>query len=83
MSRHLHVQIVNPNCAYVSGYGARDLITELRHGRPPVWSTLGCAWVTTPRTARDLICLAEGRHYEVTVTVTDGDPVDLSGGRLW
>lgn len=78
--KRLHVQLVNENAAYISGYSSRELITEIRK-RPPCWSSLGRAWVTTPRTARDIIAVAEARHYEVTVT--EGDPVDLSPGRLW
>lgn len=80
MTRRLEVVLINDNCAYVSGYGSREMITELRK-RPPVWSSLGRAWVTTPRTALDVIAVAEMRHYEVAVT--EGDPVDLSRGRLW
>lgn len=78
--KRLEVQLVSPSCAYVSGYGARELITELK-GRPPVWSSLGRAWVVQPCTARDVIAVAESRRY--LVTVTEGDPVDLSRGRLW
>lgn len=78
--KRLDVVLVNDHCAYVSGYGSRDMLEELR-GRAPIWSTLGRAWVTTPTTARDLIAVAEARHYDVTVS--SGDPVDLSGGKLW
>lgn len=78
--KRLEVRFVNGSCAYISGYGSRELITEIRK-RPPCWSSLGRAWVTTPRTARDIIAVAEARHYEVFVT--EGDPVDLSRGRLW
>ncbi len=66
MSRRLYVTLVNASCAYVNGPGSRDLLTELR-GRPPVWATISRAWVTTPRTARDLVAIAEHRGYSVTV----------------
>lgn len=62
--RRLEVEFVNASCAYVRGYGTRDLITELR-GRPPVWATLSRAWVCQPTTARDVIAIAESRGYEV------------------
>lgn len=56
----------NKHCAYVSGHGSRELLTELR-GRPPLWSSLSRAWATTARTARDLVAVAESRGYEVIV----------------
>lgn len=75
--RTLTVTFVNNNCATVSGYGSRDLLRELRGNRAPVWSTLSRAWVTVPRTARDLIAVAESRGYDVLTT--DCDP----GGGRW
>lgn len=54
------------SCAVVSGYGSRELITELR-GRPPVWSTLSRGWVVQPQTARDLIAICEARGYDVVL----------------
>jgi hypothetical protein len=62
--------------AFVSGYGSREMLTELR-GRPPVWSSLTRAWVTQPRTAKDLIAVAESRGY--LVSVSHEDP----GGGRW
>lgn len=79
-ARTLTVVMVNQNCAYVSGYGSRELITDLR-GRPPVWSSIGRAWVTTPRTARDIIAIAESRGWDVVVT--EDDPLPAATGRLW
>ena len=66
MSRHLTVTLVNNSCALVSGHGSREMLTELR-SRPPVYATLSRAWVTTPKTARDLVAIAEHRGYDVTV----------------
>jgi hypothetical protein len=66
VSRHLTITLVTPSCAYVNGYGSRDLLTELR-GRPPIWGTRSRAWVTTPTVARDLVAIAEHRGYSVTV----------------
>jgi hypothetical protein len=65
--RRLEVTIESKHCALVKGYGSRDLLTELRGGRPPVWATLSRAWVTTADTARDLIAVAERRGYLVDV----------------
>lgn len=70
MSRHLTVTLVTPSCAYVTGHGSRDLLTELR-GRPPVYATRARAWVTTPTVARDLVAIAEHRGYDVTVESGD------------
>ena len=65
--RTLTLAFVTSSCAYVRGYGARDLITELRR-RPPVWATRARAWVVQPHTAKDLIALAEQRGYDIVVT---------------
>ena len=82
MSRRiLNVVLVNQNCAYVSGHGSRELITEIRFGRPPVWSAVGRAWVTTPDTARAVIAVAEMRKFDVTVT--EGDPLPELMGVLF
>lgn len=79
MSRRLEVEFVNDSCAYVRGYGSRELLVDIR-GRAPVWSTLSRAWVTVPQTARDIVAVAESRGYDVTVT--DGERQD-PGGSLW
>lgn len=76
-----HVVYVNKNCAYVSGYGSRELLTDLRGGRPPVWSSIGRAWVTTPTTAGDFIAIAERRG--AVVEVFEGDPLPEVLGVLW
>lgn len=65
--RVLSVVFVNRVCALVRGHGSRALITELR-GHPPVWATLSRAWVVLPKTARDLIAVAESRGYGIEVT---------------
>ena len=80
MSRSLSVTFVNANMATVSGYGSHDLLVELRHRRP-VWSSISRAWATTPRTARDLIAIAESRGY--VVSVEHDDPLPAAMGRLW
>lgn len=66
MSRTLEVVFVTPACAYVKGYGSRELLTEMR-GRPPMWGSTYRAWHCQPQTARDLIAVAEDRGYVVTV----------------
>lgn len=75
------VVFVNQNAAYVSGYGSRELLTDLRGGRPPVWSSVGRAWVTTPATAGDFIAVAERRG--AVVEVAEGDPLPELRGTLW
>lgn len=63
-ARNLRIDIVSPSCAYVSGHGSREMLTELR-GRPPIWVSGRRAWVTQEHTARDLIAVAESRGYLV------------------
>jgi len=76
-----HVVYVNENCAYVSGYASREILTDLRHGQLPCWSTIGHAWVTTPTTAGDFIAVAERRG--AVVEVSEGDPLPEVLGVLW
>jgi hypothetical protein len=68
MSRHIEIRFVSPSCALVTGYGTREMLTELT-GRPPVWGTVSRGWVVQPHRARDLIAILEHRGgYDVTVT---------------
>ena len=76
MTRRIEVTFDSKHCAFVKGYGSRDLLMEMR-GRPPIWSTLTRAWVTTEKTARDLIAVAESRGYEVVLGGKD------PGGARW
>lgn len=80
--KRLTVQPVNANLTYVSGHGSRDLITEVRNGRPPCWSPLGRAWAVHPTTAADAVALAEVRRFEVVVLPED-DPLPTSLGVLF
>lgn len=88
MTRELHVTFTDSkHCAYVSGYGSRELITDLR-GRPPVWSSIVRAWHVTERTARDLVAVAEARGRLVTVTApspepTSEEPLEQREQQLW
>lgn len=69
MSRRvLMISFETPSCALVCGHGSRELLTELRGGRPPVWATRSRAWVTQPATAKDLIAVAETRGYDIVIT---------------
>ncbi len=65
--RHVRIVLVNQNLAVASGWGSRDLLTELR-GRAPAWSNRPRGWAIQPTTARDLVALAELRGYDVTIT---------------
>lgn len=87
-ARTMHVAFVAPACAYVRGYGSRELLTEMR-GRPPVYGTRVRAWATQPHTARDAIAVAEARGWNVEV-ITEEHLLRLAGvevaeerGRLW
>ncbi|QYJ05388.1 hypothetical protein KUV85_06830 [Nocardioides panacisoli] len=66
-STAIRVTFHNRSCAFVAGYGTREMLIDLRKGRPPVWSRQEKAWATQPHTARDLIALAESRGRLVLV----------------
>ncbi|WP_341241234.1 hypothetical protein [uncultured Nocardioides sp.] len=71
---------VNAHCVYFRGYGSREAYIELKN-RKPVWSAIGHGWVTTTRTASDLIARLEARgHY---VDITEDDPMPAARGLLW
>lgn len=77
-----------PSCAYLRGFGARELVTEIR-GRAPVYGTRVRAWAVQPQTARDVIAVAEARGWRVEV-VTEEHLLRLAGvevaekrGELW
>jgi hypothetical protein len=63
----LTITFETPSCALVRGYGSRELLTELRGGRPLGWATRSRAWVTQPSTAKDLIAVAEMRGYDIVI----------------
>ncbi|TYL55755.1 hypothetical protein FXB39_00665 [Nocardioides sp. BGMRC 2183] len=65
-TRRLTVTKVSPSCDVVSGYGSRELVTEVR-GRPPMWSSRPRGWVVQPKTSADVIALAESRGFEVVI----------------
>lgn len=91
--KRLEVEHVTPSCAYVRGYGSRDLLKAVT-GKSPVWATLRRAWVTQPHAVADLAALAESHGYTVDITggasvITDAKPgvpvfecTDPAGG-LW
>lgn len=67
----LRIRYAGRWCAYVSGHGSRELLTELRNGRVPQWSSTARAWAVRPATATDLLALAESRGRVVLVTDDD------------
>ena len=67
MSRRIKVAFYNRHAAYISGHGTRDLIIELR-GRPPVWASRQKAWVTSEKTAKDVLACAEARGWQSQVS---------------
>ncbi|WP_370287896.1 hypothetical protein [Nocardioides sp.] len=58
---------MNPSLSTVSGWGARDLITDLRNGRPPLWNRNPRGWVIGPWRTSDLIAFAESRGFLVVL----------------
>ena len=81
MARLLQAAFVAPSCAYVRGWGSRELLTEVR-GREPVWGARVRAWVTQPHTARDLIAVAEERGFRVEI-VTEEHLLRLAGAEAF
>jgi hypothetical protein len=74
VSRHVEIRFVSPSCALVSGFGTREVLTELMGGRPPVWATVSRGWVVQPHRARDLIAILDHRGgYDITVTNGEGE----------
>ena len=66
MSRRIEVRIHSEVCAYVSGYGADELIQAIT-GRRQVWSVPERAWCVQEHTAADVIALADSRGWAVEV----------------
>lgn len=64
--RRLTITTVTPSLAVVSGYGSRDLVTELR-GRAPMFSSNPRGWVIQPASIADLTALAELRGFYVVL----------------
>jgi hypothetical protein len=81
VSRHVDIRFINESLALVSGYGTREMLTELM-GRPPVWATVSRGWVVQPHRARDLVAILEHRGgYDVTVTNVDQDELEFEVAR--
>lgn len=66
---HLTVELAGCG-SLISGYRSRELIEEVA-GRPPVWMARLRGWSTSERTARNVVALAESRHYDITVVGAD------------
>lgn len=61
------VTTVNRNLTVVGGFGSRELVTEFRNGRNPLWSRRPRGWVIQSQNAADLIAMAEDRGYIVVL----------------
>lgn len=70
MKRRVLTVVLGDNWAEFSGYGSREMYVSLA-GRPPVYNSRTRRWVTVPKRARDLVALAETRHYDVVVTASE------------
>ena len=75
--KRLEVVIESNLCAFVKGYGSRELLTDLR-GRPPIWSSVSRAWVTTAEVAANAVAVAESRGWQVVVEETTSTHDDVS-----
>lgn len=87
-ARTMYVAFPTPASALLRGYGARELLTEIR-GRSPVYATRTRAWCCQPHTARDAIAVAEARNWHVQVVPEEhllrlaGIEVAEERGQLW
>ena len=66
----------------VRGPGARELVVEVA-GRPPMWVSLARGYSVSEKTARDVICAAEMRGYDIVMTGAprarpEPDPVTIA-----
>jgi len=67
--------------ALLSGHGSRELLVEVRHGRPPLWSSRYRAWASTPEHVSDALALAEARNWATSV-VEEEHMLALAGAEL-
>lgn len=67
MTRRTWHIVMGRNSAFVRGHGSREMLAELKR-RPPMWSRAQRAWSCQPKTARDLIALAETRGIDLVIT---------------
>lgn len=87
-ARVLTVAFINRSCAYLRGYGSRELLQEVT-GRAPVWGARVRAWHAQSQTAVDAIAVAESRDWRVELIDEDellrlaGCEVAESKGVLW
>ena len=63
----LYVTPVNRSLTVLTGYGSRELVVEIRNGRPPMWSSSPRGWAVQPSTADDVVALAESRGFLVVI----------------
>jgi hypothetical protein len=62
----LEAELCGPG-SLVRGYLVREMVEEVS-GRPPVWIPRLRGWSCQERTARNVIALAESKHYDVVIT---------------
>lgn len=65
--KRLVITHVNRNLTVVGGFGSRELVTEFRNGRNPLWSRRPRGWVIQSQNAADLIAMAEDRGFDVVL----------------
>jgi len=79
-ARLIRAAYVNKVCAFLNGFGSRELLEEVR-GRPPLWAARHRAWVSVPATVSDALALAERRGWP-TVIVEEEQLLMLAGSEL-
>ena len=82
MSARLLVTFENQNAATVAGWRSRELLEELT-GRAPLYMPLRRGWYTRPKTARDLIAVAQSRGWAVEIGQPDEHAAAHARGVLW
>jgi len=78
--RLIRATYVNRVCAYVNGFGSRELLEEVT-GRAPMWLARHRAWGCTPTAATDALALAEARGWRTEV-VAETHLLMLAGAEL-
>lgn len=66
-TRLIQAAFINRSCAYVRGYGSRDLLMEVNGGRAPLFGSRVRAWYGVPGVISEALALADSRGWPTEV----------------
>lgn len=66
-TRLIQAAYINRSCAYVRGFGSRDLLMEVNGGRAPLFGTRVRAWYGIPEVVSEALALADSRGWSTEV----------------